>query len=139
MGLAIPDDRTPTSARAIEARWFALPRAIKDKLADLEARKDMLHGACEALRSRELALRSELAEKIQRLKHALANASPETRVGVTGSDPWTGGSGGGAAAHGGPPRPDGSKKTTRAPRRLGPPPPPTGRGRAAGTPRAPPP
>src|SRR2546422_8297241 len=105
MGLAIPDDRTPTSARAIEARWFALPRAIKDKLADLEARKDMLHGACEALRSRDLALRTELAEKAQRLKHALANASPETRVGVQGCDPWTGGGGPGVLTHRGAPRP----------------------------------
>src|SRR5437016_14063295 len=107
MGLATPvDSHHPTSARAIEARWFALPRAIKDKLRDLEARKDMLHGACEALRSRDLALRTELAEKAQRLKHALANASPETRIGVQGCDPWTGGSGAGFVTYGGAPGPE---------------------------------
>ena len=119
MGLAIPDDRTPTSARAIEARWFALPRAIKDKLARLETHKDMLHGACETLRHRVLALRAELSEKTQRLKHDLANASPETRVGVTGSDPWTGGSGSGVATYGGLPGPERQQEIDRLAEQLG--------------------
>ena len=119
MGLAIPDDRTPASARAIEARWFALPRAIKDKLARLETRKDMLHGACETLRNRVLALRAELSEKTQRLKHTLANASPETRVGVTGSDPWTGGSGSGVATYGGLPGPERQQEIDRLAEQLG--------------------
>src|SRR5438034_7443795 len=114
MGLATPvDSHHPTSARAVEARWFALPRAIKDKLARLETRKDMLHGACETLRNRVLALRAELSEKTQRLKHALANASPETRVGVTGSDSWTGRSGSGVATYGGLPGPERQQEIDR--------------------------
>src|SRR5437762_11596816 len=77
LGLATPvDSHHPTSARAIEARWFALPTPVKNKLRDLEARRDALHGACDSLRSRLLALRAELSEKAQRLKHALAEASP---------------------------------------------------------------
>src|SRR5436190_19412588 len=120
MGLATPvDSHHPTSARALEARWFALPRAIKDKLARLETRKDMLHGACETLRNRLLALRAELSEKTQRLKHALANASPETRVGVTGSDPWTGGSGSGVATYRGPPAPERQQEIDRLAEQLG--------------------
>jgi len=119
MGLATLDDRTPTSARTIEARWFAMPAAIKDKLARLETRKDMLHGAGETLRNRLLALRAELSEKTQRLKHALANASPETRVGVTGSDPWTGGSGSGVATYGGLPGPERQQEIDRLAEQLG--------------------
>src|SRR3989442_14810381 len=113
MGLAIPDDRTPTSPRAIEARWFALPRPIKDKLANLEARKDMLHGACEALRSRDLALRNELADKAARLKHALANASPSQRIGVEGYDNWSGGKGAGTVTVGGAPGPERQQEVNR--------------------------
>src|SRR5439155_24437509 len=119
MGLAIPDDRTPTSARAIEARWWALPAPIKNKLRDLEAHRDALHGASETLRNRLLALRAELSEKTQRLKHALANASPETHYGVTGSDPWTGGSGSGVATYGGLPGPERQQEIDRLAEQLG--------------------
>src|SRR5437667_152905 len=111
--------KPPTTTTPTAARWFAMPAAIKAKLARLETRKDALHGACESLRSRLLAFRAELSEKTQRLKYALANASPETRVGVTGSDPWTGRSGSGVATYGGVPGPERQQEIDRLAEQLG--------------------
>src|SRR5438552_15822088 len=120
MGLtALVDSHHPASARAVEGRWRAVPAPIKNRLRDLEGRRDALHGACETLRNRVLPLRAEVAAKSQWLKHALANASPETRVGVTGSDPWTGGSGSGVATYGGAPGPERQQEIDRLAEQLG--------------------
>src|SRR2546425_6334833 len=45
MSLGLHDYATPTNARAIEARWFALPAAIKDKFSRIEAGKEIVHTA----------------------------------------------------------------------------------------------
>jgi prefoldin subunit 5 len=105
MSLSLNDYATPRNARAIEARWFALPAAIKDKLAKIEAGKDMLHAACETLRSRALTLREKIAEKRRRLDHAIANASPERTVPVSGFT-WAGVPGNAVARVGGAPGPE---------------------------------
>src|SRR5262245_60764500 len=75
MALVIPD-RTPTSAHAIEARSRALPVAIKDKRARLEARKDTTHAASEALRTRHQEVREERDWAQRQLKRESVGGAP---------------------------------------------------------------
>ncbi len=119
MELVTPADGHPTSTRAIEARWLALPAAIKDKLAGLEARKDALHGGLEALRGRIDRLRADLTEKRSRLEHDTANTAPLQPHGVNGADRWTGGAGSGVATFGGPPGPERQQEVDRLAADLG--------------------
>ncbi len=113
MGLATPVDRTPTSAPAAEARWFALPAAIKDKHARLEARQDTAHGALEALRGQIDRRRADLSEKRSRLERDIANGAPSQTLGVVGADPWTGGGGAGVTTVGGGLRPERQQEVDR--------------------------
>ena len=85
MALATLDDRTPTTAKAIEAHYWALDPRIRAKRAALDAQREGHHAIVDALRLKLHALREELVTKRRRLSDAIANARPELSHGE--SDP----------------------------------------------------
>src|SRR5439155_17177505 len=85
MALVTLDDRTPTSAKAIEAHYWALDPRIRAKRAALEAQRDAHHAIVDALRLKLHALREDLVVKRRRLGDAIASATPARSRGE--SDP----------------------------------------------------
>ena len=85
MALVTLDDRTPTTAKAIEAHYWALDPRIRAKRDALQAQREGAHAIVDALRLKLHTLREELVTKRRRLSDAIANASPELSHGE--SDP----------------------------------------------------
>jgi hypothetical protein len=115
MGLALPADRTPTSATAIEARWCALNPRIRAKLTTLEGEKESRHGAMEG--SAAIARRQDEWRSCGQPPATPQTRTPYFVVGRGGQPGEGSGNGVAAVPTSGPRRPSGSRKSTAWPRR----------------------